>query len=162
MPETARILDQLRRAFDGDAWSGPSLVATLQGVTAAQARQRPLPAAHSIWEIVLHVTAWVRMVQQRLAENRLVEMLDADNWPALPESTDEAAWQRAQQDLYAAHVALLTTAARFHEADLTQELGATPDQPQGAGVTNYVLLHGVAQHNLYHAGQGALLKKAFV
>jgi uncharacterized damage-inducible protein DinB len=29
----------------------------------------------------------------------------------------------------------------------------------GTQYSNYVLLHGVIQHNLYHAGQIALLKK---
>jgi uncharacterized damage-inducible protein DinB len=31
---------------------------------------------------------------------------------------------------------------------------------QGAHYTNYYMLHGVVQHELYHAGQIALLKKA--
>ena len=37
--------------------------------------------------------------------------------------------------------------------------GAPPGQPSGAGVTLYGLLHGTAQHYLYHAGQVALLRK---
>jgi hypothetical protein len=37
MSEIQRIIDQLQRAFDGDAWSGPSLEATLQNLSAAQA-----------------------------------------------------------------------------------------------------------------------------
>ena len=48
MPEIPRLLDQLRRVFNGDPWCGPSLLTNLEGVTAAQAAQHPIPNAHSI------------------------------------------------------------------------------------------------------------------
>ena len=38
LSETARIADQLRRAFQGNAWHGDSLLEILNGVTAAQVR----------------------------------------------------------------------------------------------------------------------------
>jgi len=56
--EAARIADQLRRAFDGDAWHGDSLFEILEGVTAAQTAARPITRAHTIWELVLHIAAW--------------------------------------------------------------------------------------------------------
>ena len=51
--EAARIADQLRRAFDGEAWHGDSLFEILKGVSAKQAAARPVANAHSIWELVL-------------------------------------------------------------------------------------------------------------
>jgi len=36
MTEVERIVDQAQRAFEGDAWHGPSLMAILEGVTATQ------------------------------------------------------------------------------------------------------------------------------
>ena len=53
--EPALIAEQLRRAFEGDAWHGPALLELLQDVDAATAAARPLPDVHSIWELVLHV-----------------------------------------------------------------------------------------------------------
>ena len=52
MFETARIADQLRRAFYGGAWHGEALFEILRGVTAKQAAARPIKSAHSIWELV--------------------------------------------------------------------------------------------------------------
>src|SRR6267378_3569421 len=37
MKETDRIVDQLRRAYEGEAWHGPSVREVLEGVTASQA-----------------------------------------------------------------------------------------------------------------------------
>jgi hypothetical protein len=52
------ILDQLHRSAEGDSWQGASIREILEGVNAREAATHP---AHSIWEIVYHVTAWVRL-----------------------------------------------------------------------------------------------------
>lgn len=160
MSEITRLLDQLRQAYNGEPWSGPSLLTTLSGITAAQAVRRPLPAAHSIWEITSHVRAWSDVVRRRLAENELLQISDAEDWPALPAQPDEAQWQAVLAALQVAHEALLATAVAIPDARLDQPIGRTFDRSQGAGSTAYVTLHGIAQHYLYHAGQIALLRKA--
>jgi len=50
MTEIERILDQLKRAYEGNAWHGPSVREALNGVTPEQAAAHPLSGAHSIWE----------------------------------------------------------------------------------------------------------------
>ncbi|WP_375415749.1 DinB family protein [uncultured Hymenobacter sp.] len=158
MPELPRLLDQLRRAFDGDAWSGPSLLATLDGLSAAQAAARPLPGAHSIGELVRHLASWAETVAQRVARQQLVPAVAAD-WPPFPAEATDDAWQAALQELRAAHAHLLAAAVALPEAALDTLLQAPPNQPAGAPTSGYVLLHGTAQHYLYHAGQVALLRK---
>ena len=53
--EPALIADQLRRAFEGDAWHGPALLELLQDVDSTTAAAKPLRNVHSIWELVLHI-----------------------------------------------------------------------------------------------------------
>ncbi|UOQ78457.1 DinB family protein [Hymenobacter sp. 5516J-16] len=160
MREVARITEQLQRAFDGDAWSGPSLQATLAGLTAAQAAARPLAQAHSIGELVCHLTTWTLTVAQRL-EQRTLTPLAAPDWPPFPATPDEAAWQQARQELVRAHQRLLAAVQRLPDADLdiVPDSGRYP--ATGSSDSWYVLLHGTAQHYLYHAGQVALLRKSF-
>src|SRR5437764_6919973 len=55
MNEVERILDQLKRAFEGNAWHGPAVEEVLADVTAEQAAAKPIPDAHSIWELTLHI-----------------------------------------------------------------------------------------------------------
>jgi len=154
MTETARIADQLARAFNGDAWSGPSLQATLQGITAEQAASRPVPAAHSIWELVLHLATWARVVHARVSTGQEQPVPDDVDWPAVPAATPEA-WAQAQEALVAAHTQVIRLLSTLTDEQLSQPVGR-PD----TDVTVYVLLHGLAQHYLYHAGQVALLRKA--
>src|SRR5260370_16079902 len=55
MTEIERILDQLRRAYEGEAWHGPSVLEVVAGATAGQAHARAFANAHSNWELVHHI-----------------------------------------------------------------------------------------------------------
>ncbi len=157
MTEVERILDQLQRAYDGDAWSGPSLRATLEGVTAEQAVAHPLPDAHSIWEIVLHVAAWMDAVRERIGGDYVRLPADGD-WQEVDDTSD-AAWTATLAKLENKHQELRSVVAGLSDRQLDEMIGTDRDRETGAGVSRYVTLHGIAQHNLYHAGQIALLKK---
>ena len=148
--EVHRIEDQLQRAFEGGAWHGPSVLEVLEGVTAAKAAARPVAGAHSIWEMVLHIAAWKGAVRRRL-QGEPVELTDAEDWPAVRD-TDEAAWAAAQEKLRSGHQALRRAIAKLSDARLKEEV-------PGKDYTHYHLAHGVIQHDLYHAGQIALLRK---
>src|SRR5580700_4091961 len=91
MSEAHRIADQLRRAFDGDAWHGDSVFEILNGVTATRAAARPIAGAHSIWELVLHIAAWDGAVLRRLG-GTAIELRDEQNFPPVKD-TNEAAWR---------------------------------------------------------------------
>ena len=149
--EVERIQEQLRRAFEADAWHGPSVLQLLADINAADATARPITNAHSIWELVLHIAAGDRAVANRLAGGR-GEVTDDENFPTITE-TSEDAWQAALQTLKAAYRELHDAIGVVEEAWL--------DGPIGEGMSSvYIQLHGVIQHDLYHAGQIAILKRA--
>jgi len=151
MKETERIVDQLKRASEGDAWHGPSVIHLLEGITAQHAAARPIKSAHSIWEIVLHIAAWERAGLRRLQGDRAQLPADED-WPPVV-ATDEAAWEQTRKALKQGNDELRKAISLIDDSRL--------DQPIVPGMsTVYVTLHGVIQHDLYHAGQIAILKKA--
>ena len=149
--EMRQIVDLLERAGHGDAWHGPSLDATLVGVSAQQAAARPLSHAHTIWELALHIAVWERIVARRLAGEK-IDPTPAEDWPLMPQPSD-AAWEHAVADLRRARTELRAALLAFDAARLGQTV-------QGKNYSFYVMAHGVVQHDLYHAGQIALLKKA--
>jgi uncharacterized damage-inducible protein DinB len=153
MTEINRILDQLKRAYEGNAWHGPSIKESLNGVTAAQALARPLPNAHSIWELVHHIAVWEDVGRRRLeGDPAEVPISTPEDWPPAEDASD-AAWEKAKAALERGHQALVDAIARVPESRL--------DEPVLEGKsTVYVTLHGVIQHDLYHAGQIAILKKS--
>ena len=151
MTETHRINSQLKRAYQGEAWHGPSLRELLADVTAGQAAARPIENAHSIWELVNHIIAWEGIVRQRLESEALTEIPDEMNFPPVSETSEEA-WLATRGALEASNQALRDSIKRIDDAKLEEMV-------RGQEYTNYFMLHGAIQHDLYHAGQISLLKK---
>jgi uncharacterized damage-inducible protein DinB len=158
MTEITRILDQFRRTYNGDAWHGTPLRGILQDISAEQAMMRPLENAHTIWELVLHITAWEGEVVRRLQTGSM-GLPEEGDWQEVQES-NEMSWKAALKRLADVHAALEQEIMRCTDDKLETTLGAPRVRETGAGVPVYVLLHGIIQHSVYHAGQIALLKKA--
>jgi uncharacterized damage-inducible protein DinB len=149
--EAVRIADQLRRAFHGNAWHGPAVLELVKDVNAKAAAAKPWADVHSIWELLLHVEAWDRAGLIRLSGKKC-QMKGAKNFPPVTTPTD-AAWGDAVAQVKATHDELVKTVASLAESRLR-------DQVPGKRYDFYHMLHGIAQHELYHAGQIAILKKA--
>lgn len=150
--EIKKIRSQLRRAYDGLAWHGPSLKELLSDVTAEQAARRPIESAHSIWELALHITAWERIVRLRLTSETAVEPSEEENFPVVRDTSEEA-WRETLARLEESNRALRDAITQMDESRLDEIVSGTE-------YSVYFMLHGVIQHDLYHAGQIALLKKA--
>ena len=150
--ELHRLEQQLTRALAGEAWHGPSVLETLAGVTAEQAAAHPIPGAHSIWELVLHLGGTYDLVLRRLGGDGR-QMTDAVDWPTVPAPTDEN-WHEAVGALTQLNDRLRQAVQQFPAERLDEQLVSE------APYTAYTQFIGVTQHNLYHAGQIALLKKA--
>ena len=157
LSEIDRIVDQLQREHEGDPWHGSPLLNILESVTAEQASEKPLPGAHSIWQLVLHIIAWKGEVRRRLSGAPAAEPQEGD-WPDPGEPTRER-WAQTQARLRSAHEQLVAAARQLSENRLYEATNDTRDRPLGTGVSYYVLLHGIVQHDVYHAGQIAILKK---
>jgi uncharacterized damage-inducible protein DinB len=155
--ESSRLIDQLQRAHDGDVWHGSPIVAILSGITHDQAARQPPNGAHSIWELVLHVTAWRNEVARRSTGEPSGEP-DAGDWPAVGDPT-AARWAEALAALDASHERLVSAVGALSDERLLQPTNDPRSRPLGTGVTYYELLHGSVQHDAYHAGQIAIVKK---
>jgi uncharacterized damage-inducible protein DinB len=152
--EAALIADQLRRAFYGSAWHGPALLELLANVDAAAAAARPIANVHSIWELVLHIAVWDSAASVRLTGKKC-QPKGKENFPPQAAKPSAAAWHKAVLQARRAHDRLVKEVVALPESRLR-------DRVPGKRYDFYHLLHGVAQHELYHAGQIAILKKAAV
>jgi uncharacterized damage-inducible protein DinB len=148
--EVSRMLTIIRRAYAGPCWHGPAVKEALADISWEQAA-KPRGNVHCILELVIHIAAWKSIVASRLRGTPVREITAEIDWPKV-EGSGEAAWQNALERLERA------------QAELLEALGALTDEQLGEDLKNTAwtiedLLHGVAQHDLYHTGQIALLKK---
>ena len=149
--ELKRLEEQLRLTLEGEAWHGPSVINALAGVSAEQASCHPIPDAHSIWELVLHISSDYTLVLRRLAGDGR-QFTPEEDWPSCPPSTSEN-WQQAVKGLRRLNQQLREAVLAFPAERLDEPL--VREVPYSA----YTQFIGVTQHNLYHAGQISLLKR---
>lgn len=155
MSPAEAIADRLRRTVGGPMWHGPSIRELLVDVGPREAAARPIPGAHAIWELVLHMATWADIATERLAGRGLGDPAPQVDWPPMPESKDAAEWSRAQALLASAYERLASAAARLSEADLARPI---PEKEYDAAT----MLQGVVEHGCYHGGQVAILKRAVI
>ncbi len=148
----------LRKGYSSDPWHGPATVDLLSDVPFTAAAARPIPDGHSIWEIALHMTAWQREVVRRLGGAEPQDPADGD-WP-IPPMPGQEAWDRARAELGACLEQLATAVAALSDEDLRELVGTARDRALGSGITRAEMVAGLLQHNAYHSGQIALLRKA--
>ena len=153
---TAEQLEQeLQKVLSGEPWYGLPIYSILDQVTFESAYEKPASSAHNIAEIVLHMFSWTEEVMDRLNEKPAGLPLSG-NWPE-PGAPDEQKWQLWIADLKLVNVNLVKVIREFPEdrwdEPIIDERG---DEP----VTTYKeLIYGFIQHQIYHAGQIALLNQ---
>lgn len=154
----SHLIDEVHRAFDGDPWHGPSLMALLRGVSADDAERHPVPGGHSIAEITAHLTVWTNEVTRRLRGTPAGDPPEGD-WPPSLAAT-AAGWAAMTLALTAAVANLEAVVAGFPEARWDVPIADPREPATVTPVTHEQLVHGLAQHFAYHGGQIALLRKA--
>jgi DinB superfamily len=167
-PRAHYLAKRIQRTVTGPMWHGPALDAVLAGVTATRAAARSIADAHTIWEIVLHVTAWAEIARLRLRGEAIADPPADRDWPPMsgsdpqfgsdpvnPQfgSDPESAWAQAVERLGASHRALAADVRALADERLDEKIA-------GLEYTVQILLAGVIEHGAYHGGQIALLKKA--
>lgn len=142
--------DEIRRALRGPAWHGSSLNELLGAITAEEALQRPIPTAHNIWELVLHITSWSNIALRRISGGQ-VKPNKGEDWP-VPAKPTQAAWEAAREAMAESHERLTEVVMGLSDDEM---LAKAPQSRNSVAV----MLHGVAQHDAYHGGQIAILRK---
>ena len=151
--ECHRIADQLRRAFSGDPWHGSPIRDLLEGITGEQAWAHPLPSAHNIWDLVLHIEVYLDVAFKATEGTPMPRLFGTEqDWPTATDRS-ASAWTGTMQRLLESCERLAQAIDEFADQRLQ-------DSVPGREYDFYYLLHGIVQHSLYHAGQIAMLKKA--
>jgi len=146
-----RIVDQMERTHIGDPWTDRPFRVLLDGVTHRQAAARPIPDAHSIWEIVLHlITAQELIVDLVRGTSRPFQ--PGDEWPPVGQTSADA-WAGTVDRFFAGEAEVRKVVSEGVREDRL-------DSPfREGGTSAYNNLLGYVEHADYHGGQISLLRK---
>ena len=154
----ATIRDHLLSVWAGDPWYGSASKKILEDISAAEAAARPIVGVQTIWETTLHMVAWTEEATSRIRGNK-AKAPDRGDWPT-PADTSTEAWTAATDQLRSARYALLEAIEKAQEEQLYMLVGSHSEMGASDKVTRAQTASGLAEHDVYHLGQIALLKKA--
>src|SRR5262245_54907203 len=109
------------------------------------AAAHPIPGAHSIFELVLHMTAWANETKRRLEGGPHRAPAEGD-WPAVRSTTKEA-WSAALDSLRQAHDDLARTIGAAEDSSLSRQIGGAQVDALGNPVTFYQTIVGILLHD---------------
>jgi uncharacterized damage-inducible protein DinB len=146
------IITTLHSVLDGEPWFGRSVMSLLQEVNPAVVYKRPTANSHSLIELIYHMNTWAEFTLKRLerVEEKDFAVFEKLDWREI--EPNEHTWEKGVAQFKVTH-------------DLIIELLGTKDDEFLSGEVDYreynfrFLLHGIIQHDIYHAGQIAYLKK---
>jgi protein-S-isoprenylcysteine O-methyltransferase Ste14 len=145
-----RLAAELRHAWNGDPWHGPSVAKILTHLTAREAARRRTRGSHTPWELLRHLTTWAEAPLRRF-DDAAFNPPEALDFPA-PVDESEEQWQRDVAALGDAVERLAQRVAPLSDVELET---AVADR----GYSYRLMVDGVLQHLAYHGGQLALLAR---
>ena len=155
MTTSEELKQELETVLTGDPWYGTPIYSIIEKVSFEAAYEKPGGSVHNIAGIVLHMISWTEEVIDRM-NGMAAQMPSSGNWPD-PGTPDEQKWQTYVSDLKLVNVNLIGVIQDFPEerwSELINDIRAS--EP----VTSYKgLITGFIQHQIYHAGQIALLTR---
>lgn len=152
------IYRQLHHAFSGEPWHGQSAMTIIDASDPASVFTHWIPNAHSIAELVIHLTGWTEEALSRLEGKEAGDPVRGD-WPPTVDE-DAESWQKIKNDFRKAHHNLIERIANIDEVTWeSKTIDHREGLDEGAADTYAELINGIVQHLAYHAGQIALLQK---
>ena len=145
MTRTDQIADAYRAATVKDAWYGPSLAELLAQTSPQLATTPPAPGAHSISQLLQHLLLWNERARNTSDSNPLPLWQAEKEWaePPIPWTELVARWNRSR-DILEEHL------RKFPVGDLSKQV-------PGRGYPYEIMLDGIVQHTIWHAGQIAMI-----
>ena len=143
------VLAALRGAFEKNGWHGPTVRGSVRGVSPREAARKPARAHHSIHELVDHIAYWEAVVLRRYLGPPKPERRGRGDWRR-PVGSFTASVERMDEG----HRALVKAVKALRDEDLERKV------PTSSGPRPLIeVLHGLAAHDAYHAGQIRLTRK---
>ncbi|MFN2437993.1 MAG: DinB family protein [Chitinophagaceae bacterium] len=146
------IITHLKDAYEGDPWFGRSVKAILAEINDQTAFEK-FNGQHSIVELIWHMITWREFTISRLqsSPDKDMQYFEEKDWQNL-DHENKSLWHQGLNRLQETQNGLMGLLEKQEEGLLEK----TVDERK----YNFrKLLHGLIQHDIYHLGQIAYIKK---
>ena len=150
--ETQYIIKSFESTLSGQPWFGRAVYEILEEVDEAKATIKPNGSDHSMLVLLWHMNTWAEFVLGSLENKTVDEMkaIEANDWREIDPKTHT--WEKGIDQLKSTHKKIIDLLNQKDD-DFLSEIVPTRK-------FNFrFMLNGLIQHNIYHLGQVAYVKK---
>jgi uncharacterized damage-inducible protein DinB len=149
--EILLIAEKIKDTHQGDPWFGRNVQSILSEINEDMAF-RKISGQHSILELLWHMITWKEFTVSRLREDdKNMTYFESIDWRELDHS-NRSLWQQGLERFNEIHNELVTLVQQQKDEILSRTINErTYDFRK--------LLYGIIEHDIYHLGQIAYIKK---
>jgi uncharacterized damage-inducible protein DinB len=151
------LVNEFTYSFRGKPWHGKNALEIIEASDPEKVFVHWIPNAHSIAELVSHLSGWTREVLERLNGQGAKEPLRGD-WPEIAETSHDA-WKKIVEEFRSAHQSLEEHITSMDSNDWERLAIDDRDDFEKSTCSYAEMVNGIVQHLAYHAGQISLLQK---
>lgn len=145
------IIAQMKEAYEGDPWFGRNARLLLNEVNSETAMVQP-NGQHSILQLVWHMINWKEFALSRLQPgSEDLHYFEVNDWRQL-DHQDASLWTKGKERLLELNNALLLALEGKKDSWLSEPV-------RERSYSNRKLMFGILQHDIYHLGQIAYVRK---
>ena len=150
--ETQSIIRSFEDTLTKEPWFGRAVYTLLEEIDEAKVSTKPNDTEHSLIELLWHMNTWAEFVLANLEKRSPEELkaIEANDWRDL--DPKKHSWKNGLKELKSIH-------KKITEILSTKEDLFLKDIVPNRQFNFRYMLNGLIQHNIYHAGQVAYLKK---
>lgn len=150
--EIAAIIENMKTVLDGEPWFGRPVFNLLNEIHPALVFKKPNEDAHSLIDLVYHMNVWAEFTLKRIKGEKETDWNDFEalNWRLIDPLVHT--WSKALEELRDLHDQIISLLQEKEDSFLD-------DKVDYREYNFRFLLNGLIQHNIYHIGQIAYVKK---
>jgi len=150
--EIEYITKTLQSIIDGEPWYGRPAMKILKDIDPSAVFKNPGGNSHSLIELIYHMNTWAEFTLKSLAEadGAAITEIEKLDWRRI--DPGEHSWDKGVAQFKVNHDLMIELLNTKDDEFLSKKVGSREYNFR-------FLLHGIIQHDIYHLGQVAYVKK---
>ena len=150
--ELKSLIRELEISLDGQPWYGRSVYEILNEVKDEEAFKKPTADAHSLIDLLYHMLTWASFTLKRIEKDKINDLAAFEKLDWREIDPQIHGWEIALTEFIATHQHIIALLQTKDDSFLDEKVDYRDYNFR-------FLIKGLIQHNIYHLGQVAYLKK---
>jgi uncharacterized damage-inducible protein DinB len=150
--EIQSIIRNLQNTLNGQPWFGRAVYSIIEEVDATKVYTNPNGTEHSLIELLYHMITWATfcLIQLKNAPPEEIKAAESMDWREIDPAKHN--WKKGMEEFKEIHQQIVSILETKNDEFLAEMV-------MGRKFNYRFMLNGLIQHNIYHLGQIAYIKK---